>query len=103
MAVGAARAPEAQGRKEEGGTCAASRLSAPLPSSSVPMVCSDPPHPGGQGRVKGLFLILGSPALPAHYVGPGSLPLCTKDTSTSKLKDLTALPPAQRGRLKQAL
>lgn len=53
-------------------------------------VGSDPPHPGGRGRVEGLSLILASSALPAHYVGPGSLPLCMKDTSTSKLKDLTA-------------
>lgn len=79
-----------------GGTRSATRLLAPLPSSSVPTLWAQaPPHPGARGGVQGLFLILGPLALPAPHVGPCSLSLCTKG---ARLSSKTRLPcPRLRG------
>lgn len=79
MAVGAARAPEAQGREEEGDLLSNQAPGSPTQLLGAHSVGLDPPHPGDEDRAKGLFLILGAPALPApsspptpltHWYGP---------------------------------
>lgn len=70
MAVGAARAPEAQGREEEGDLLSNQAPGSPTQLLSAHSVGSDPPHPGDEDRAKGLFLILVAPALPAPTPPP---------------------------------
>ena len=89
MVVGAARAPEAQGREEEGDSLSNQAPSSPTQLLSAHGVGSDP---GDEGRVKGLFLILDALMLPAPptptppaSTGPCCLSFCTKDVSTTKL------------------
>lgn len=90
MAVGAARAPEAQGREEEGDSVSNQAPGSPTQLLSAHSVGSDPPHPGDEDRAKGVSLILGAPALlalpphPTRWYGPLLFVLCLSAYLSSK-------------------
>lgn len=77
MAVGAARAPEAQGRGE-GRECAQQPGPAPPPGPSVPMVGAQTLPAPAQGRVRALLVegpCLSCPASPPPQPGPPTCPI----------------------------